>query len=46
MVYLTPSKQNVTLCTVLSRYSDINAKMEERIGVFIVDINLEKFLEE
>ncbi|MGE7686800.1 DUF2294 domain-containing protein [Peribacillus simplex] len=37
--------QRLTKCNVLSSHSDISTKMEERLEVFIVDRDLEKFLE-
>ncbi|MGE7608229.1 DUF2294 domain-containing protein [Peribacillus frigoritolerans] len=37
--------QRLTKCNVLSSHSDISTKMEERVEVFIVDRDLEKFLE-
>ncbi|MFD6441104.1 DUF2294 domain-containing protein [Peribacillus sp. NPDC060186] len=37
--------QRLTKCNVLSSHSDISTKMEERLEVFIVDKDLEKFLE-
>lgn len=37
--------KRLTKCNVLSSHSDISTKMEERLEVFIVDRDLEKFLE-
>lgn len=38
--------ESLTGCKVLSSYSDISTKMGERIEVFIVDKDLEKYLEQ